>query len=105
MCKLSTSGSKGWSKTAVVIDRLYRELREPMQITPLFLRAISIDTPDNILASTIEQIHQDKGPNFVRKGENAKPKITKAGTPTAVLLIHNLCICVCNNLLLYYSIQ
>src|SRR3989344_1287243 len=76
-----------------------------MQITPLFLRAISIDTPDNVLASTIELIHEDTGPSFVRKGENAKPKLTKAGTPTTVLLIHNHCVRVRDDLRLYYSIQ
>lgn len=81
MRKLSTRGPDGWSKTAAVIERLYIELREPLHITPLFLRAISIDTPDSVLASTIELIHQDKGPRFMRKGESGKPKITKAGTP------------------------
>ena len=84
MCKLSTCGPTSWSKTASVIEQLYRELQEPMQITPLFLQAISIDTPDNVLASMIELIHEDMGPSFVRKGENAKPKLTKAGTPTTV---------------------
>src|SRR3989344_561069 len=76
-----------------------------MQITPIFLWAILIDTPDNVLASMIELIHEDMGPSFVCKGENAKPKLTKAGTPTTVLLIHNHCVCVCDDLCLYYSIQ
>ena len=76
-----------------------------MQITPLFLQAILIDTPNNILASTIELIHKDMGPSFIRKGENAKPKLTKAGTPTTVLLIHNHCVCIHDDLRLYYSIQ
>ena len=105
MCKLSTHGPKGWSKTAAVIKRLYRDLQEPLQITPLFLHAISIDTPDSVLASTIELIHQDKGPRFMCKGESGKPKITKAGTPMIHLMIHNHCVCICDDLLLDYSIQ
>jgi hypothetical protein len=105
MHKLSTHGPKGWSKTAAVIKRLYRDLQEPLQITPLFLCAISINTPNSILTSTIKLIHQDKGPRFMCKGESRKPKITKAGTPMIHLMIHNHCVCICDDLLLDYSIQ
>jgi hypothetical protein len=61
----------------------------------------------NILApfaSTIELIHEDKGPSFMHKGESGKPKITKAGRPMIVLFIHNHCVHVHDNLLLDYGI-
>jgi hypothetical protein len=105
MHKLSTHGHNSWSKTVAVIKKLYKELQEPLQITPLFLRAIPINTPNNILTSTIALIHKDKGPSFMHKGESGKPKITKSGTPMIVLLIPNHCVCIHDNLLLDYSIQ
>jgi len=84
MHKLSTHGPNGWPKTVAVIKRRYRELQEPLQSTPLFLHAISINSPNSILTSMIELIHKDKGPSFMCKGESGKPKITKAGTPMIV---------------------
>jgi hypothetical protein len=105
MCKLSTHGHNSWSKTVAVIKKLYKELQEPLQITPLFLHAIPINTPNSVLTSTIALIHEDKGPSFMCKGESGKPKITKAATPMIILLIPNHCIHIYNNLLLDYSIQ